>query len=88
MFFAPEPKVEWDEYGEIISPDDFRDTSLASSRQARKQLTEDGDGDENMEDEEEENDEEVVDTRPTKTVTEEVTITVRCLVWTLRRVWC
>lgn len=73
MFFATEPKIEWDEYGEVIEPDDFKDAALLASRQARRNLMEDADGDAAMENQEEEE----ADTRPTKTVTSEVTVLVR-----------
>ncbi|KAF1333779.1 Cleavage and polyadenylation specificity factor subunit, partial [Globisporangium splendens] len=70
MFFATEPKIEWDEYGEVIVPDDFKDATLLANRQARRNLIEDADGDAEMENQEEEQ----ADTRPTKTVTSEMTI--------------
>uniref|UniRef100_K3WHC0 Cleavage and polyadenylation specificity factor subunit 2 n=1 Tax=Globisporangium ultimum (strain ATCC 200006 / CBS 805.95 / DAOM BR144) TaxID=431595 RepID=K3WHC0_GLOUD len=72
MFFATEPKIEWDEYGEVIVPDDFKDATLLANRQARRNLIEDADGDAEMENQEEEQ----ADTRPTKTVTSEMTIHV------------
>ncbi|KAG2527396.1 hypothetical protein JM18_003648 [Phytophthora kernoviae] len=74
MFFAVEPKIEWDEYGEIINPDDFKDASLLANRQARRNIIEDAEGDENMENADQE--EAVVETRPTKSVTNEVTVNI------------
>ncbi|KAI9911602.1 hypothetical protein PsorP6_009581 [Peronosclerospora sorghi] len=73
MFFAVEQKNEWDEYGEIINPDDFRDSTLIVTRQARRNIIENVDGDENMENAEQEA---PVDTRPTKTVMNEVVVNI------------
>ncbi|GMF10665.1 unnamed protein product [Phytophthora lilii] len=73
MFFAVEPKIEWDEYGEIINPDDFKDATLLANRQARRNIIEDADGDEDMENADQEA---AVEARPTKTVTNEVTVNI------------
>lgn len=72
MFFATEPKIEWDEYGEIIKPEDFKDSSLIAARQSRKGFF-DADGDVDMGKEEVEL---AHETRPTKTVTNQLTIIV------------
>jgi hypothetical protein len=103
MFFAVEPKIEWDEYGEvcthpaydtmspalwlsnarcngcpdatqIINPDDYKDATLLANRQARRNIIEDAEGDEDMEKADQEA---AAETRPTKTITNEVTINVR-----------
>ncbi|EGZ29476.1 hypothetical protein PHYSODRAFT_552782 [Phytophthora sojae] len=73
MFFAVEPKIEWDEYGEIINPDDFKDATLLANRQARRNIIEDADGDEDMESADKEA---AAETRPTKTITNEVTVSI------------
>ncbi|KAF4027690.1 Cleavage and polyadenylation factor 2 C-terminal [Phytophthora infestans] len=73
MFFAVESKTEWDEYGEIINPDDFKDATLLANRQARRNIIEDADGDEDMENA---NQEAAVETRPTKTITNEVVVNI------------
>ncbi|RLN63180.1 hypothetical protein BBJ28_00009742 [Nothophytophthora sp. Chile5] len=73
MFFAVEPKIEWDEYGEIINPDDFKDATLLANRQARRNIIEDADGDVDMENGDQDA---VVETRPTKSVTSEVTVNI------------
>ncbi|DBA01353.1 TPA: hypothetical protein N0F65_001592 [Lagenidium giganteum] len=70
MFFATEKKIEWDEYGEIIVPDDYKDMTLAANRPARKGYV-DADGDAEMAEVEV-----AQDTRPTKTVTNEVTVMI------------
>ncbi|GMF36590.1 unnamed protein product [Phytophthora fragariaefolia] len=107
MFFAVEPKIEWDEYGEvcgqmraianssalcvdltsaniciqIINPDDFKDATLLANRQARRNIIEDADGDEDMENADKEA---AAETRPTKTITNEVAVNVRYLHSTLK----
>ncbi|KAF1776916.1 Cleavage and polyadenylation specificity factor subunit 2 [Phytophthora cactorum] len=70
---AVEPKVEWDEYGEIINPDDFKDATLLANRQARRNIIEDADGDEDMENADQEA---AVETRPTKTIINEVVVNI------------
>lgn len=60
---------------QVIQPDDYKDAALLASRQARRNLIEDADGDAEMENAEEEK----VDTRPTKTVTSEITVNVRAI---------
>ncbi|KAL7680025.1 putative ribosomal protein L25 [Plasmopara halstedii] len=73
MFFAVEPKIEWDEYGEIINPEDFKDATLLANRQARRNLIDDADGDEDMESADQEV---AAETRPTKSVTSEVVVNI------------
>ncbi|GLD93417.1 hypothetical protein PINS_up002009 [Pythium insidiosum] len=84
MFFAPEPKVEWDEYGEIIAPEDFKDTTLSGSRHSKRSgfsSNEKGDEDVDMEDDEDDEEAEaVIDTRPTKTVTDDMVIMINARV--------
>lgn len=58
---------------QVIEPDDYKDAALLASRQARRNLLEAADGDAEMETAEEEK----ADTRPTKTVTNEITINVQ-----------
>lgn len=59
---------------QIINPDDFKDATLLANRQARRNIIEDADGDEDMENADQEA---AAETRPTKTVTNEVTVNVR-----------
>ncbi|CAI5731256.1 unnamed protein product [Peronospora destructor] len=73
MFFAVEPKIEWDEYGEIINPDNFKDAALLAIRQARRNIIEDADGDDDMENADQEA---AVESRPTKTVTNKVIVNI------------
>lgn len=57
---------------QVIQPDDYKDAALLASRQARRNLMEDAEADAEMKSAEEEQ----ADTRPTKTVTNEMTIHV------------
>uniref|UniRef100_M4C192 Cleavage and polyadenylation specificity factor subunit 2 n=1 Tax=Hyaloperonospora arabidopsidis (strain Emoy2) TaxID=559515 RepID=M4C192_HYAAE len=57
----------------IINPDDYKDASLLASRQARRNLIENEDGDVDMD---KANEEAAVETRPTKTVTNEVVVNI------------
>ncbi|KAJ0405265.1 hypothetical protein ATCC90586_009772 [Pythium insidiosum] len=79
-----EPKVEWDEYGEIITPEDFKDATLSGSRHSRRQASsnnEKGDQDVDMDDDEDDEEAEaVVDNRPTKTVTDEMVLKINARV--------
>lgn len=61
-------------FQQIINPNDFKDATLLANRQARRNIIEDADGDEEMENADQEA---AVETRPTKTVTNEVVVNVR-----------
>lgn len=58
---------------QIINPDEYKDMTLLN-RQARRNIIEDADGDVKMGNAEQE---EEVETRPTKSVTSEITVKVR-----------
>ncbi|TDH68560.1 hypothetical protein CCR75_005669 [Bremia lactucae] len=73
MFFAVERKIEWDEYGDIINPDDFKDATLLANRQARRNIIEDADGDEDMKNAGQDT---TIEIRPTKTVTNEIVVNI------------
>lgn len=57
---------------QIINPDDYKDTALLANRQARRNIIDDAEGDVEMGNAEQE----AVETRPTKTVTTDVTVKV------------
>ncbi|OQR96138.1 cleavage and polyadenylation specificity factor subunit [Achlya hypogyna] len=82
MFFAIEPKVEWDEYGEAIQPEAFKDlTQMAKSRKRKAKgnnKAEDGTADVNMGDEDDATG--GGDNRPMKTVFTTKAVTVNAQV--------
>lgn len=59
---------------QIINPDDFKDAKLLANRQARRNIIEDAERDEDMENAGQDT---TIDTRPTKTVTNEIVVNVR-----------
>ncbi|OQS02113.1 cleavage and polyadenylation specificity factor subunit [Thraustotheca clavata] len=84
MFFAMEHKCEWDEYGEAIQPDEFKElTSTAKSRK-RKGKAKDGTEDVNMEANEDDADtggaDEVNENRPMKTLYSTTTVDINAKV--------